>query len=116
MRAAEDRAFFPMRSCPSETTIQVDPTTTRRQHMRSINRPQRIAAAALALLAFTAPAATARPIIDRPIDDPDAPAPVTSVPAAGASFDWGSAGLGAAATAGLLLVAAGARLTPSARR
>jgi hypothetical protein len=65
--------------------------------------PRRIAAAALAVLALVAPAASARPAIDTPI----APPPEPSVQAAGESFDWGAAGVGAAATAALALVATG---------
>ena len=72
-------------------------------------RVTRIAAATLAVLAI-APAAMARPIMDqptRPIEiDRSVPAPVI-VRAVDEGFDWGSAGIGAAATGGLVLVAAG---------
>jgi hypothetical protein len=70
--------------------------------MSPITHARRIAAVTLALLALAAPAATARPIVDSRINVPAEPAP-----AAVESFDWGSAGIGAAATAGLVLVAAG---------
>jgi hypothetical protein len=75
--------------------------------MSPTTHPRRIAAATLALLALAAPAATARPIMDGPIKVPAEPAPAPHVPAAGESFDWGSGGIGAAATAGLVLVAVG---------
>jgi hypothetical protein len=73
--------------------------------MTSTTHPRRIAAATLAVLALAAPAATARPLMDRPA----APAPVhgAAAQAADEGFEWGSAGIGAAATAGLVLVAAG---------
>jgi hypothetical protein len=74
------------------------PTT----HRRSVALA---AAAALAALALAAPPAVARPILDPPTQrDLSAPPPVQ---AADESFDWGSAGIGAAATGGLVLVAAG---------
>jgi hypothetical protein len=79
-------------------------------------RPGRTAAATLAALAFAAPAATARPIDpplgmstdrERPAAAEDlAPSPVI-VRTADEGFDWGSAGIGAAATGGLVLVAVG---------
>ena len=59
-----------------------------------------IAAATLAVLALAAPAAAARPIMDRPTAAPP-------VQAGGQSFDWSAAGIGAAATAALVLVATG---------
>jgi hypothetical protein len=71
--------------------------------MTPITHPRRIAAATLAVLALAAPVATARPLMDRPAD----PDPAPAAPAADESFDWGSAGMGAATTAGLVLVAAG---------
>ena len=65
--------------------------------------PRRTAAAALLLLAFGAPAAIARPIPgDRPAV-PDEP----RLQAAEESFDWDSAGIGAAAASGVVLVAGG---------
>jgi hypothetical protein len=81
-------------------------------HLRKISR---IAAAALAALALAAPAASARPIIDPPTTSPteldlsayDAtpnPPPVT-MRATDDGFDWGSAGVGAAAAGGLVLIA-----------
>jgi hypothetical protein len=79
--------------------------------MSPTTHPRRIAAAtllALALaLALAAPAATARPIMDGPSNAPAEPAPAPPVRATDESFDWGSAGIGAAATGGLILVAAG---------
>jgi hypothetical protein len=70
------------------------------------NHPRRIAAATFAMLALAAPAATARPIVDRPLDGPSEPAAAPPVSASEESFDWGTAGVGAAA-AGLVLAAAG---------
>jgi hypothetical protein len=75
--------------------------------MSPTTRLRRIAAATLALLALGAPAATAQPIMDGPAGVPAEHATARHVPAADESFDWGSAGIGAAATAGLVLVAAG---------
>lgn len=75
--------------------------------MSPTTHPRRIAAATLALLALAAPAATARPIMDGPINAPAEPAPAPPVRATDESFDWGSAGIGAAAAGGLVLVAAG---------
>jgi hypothetical protein len=66
------------------------------------------AAATLIALAFATPTATAGPIIEPPIKPPSEPAPARPVPmrATDESFDWGSAGIGAGATGGLVLVAA----------
>jgi hypothetical protein len=75
--------------------------------MNLTTRPRRIAAATLALLALAAPAATAQPIIDGRVNVPAEPAPARHVPAVDESFDLGSAGIGAAAAAGLALVAVG---------
>jgi hypothetical protein len=75
--------------------------------MSPTTHPRRIAAATLALLALAAPAATARPIMDGPTNVPAEPAPAPPVREADESFDWGSAGIGAAATGGLIVVAAG---------
>jgi hypothetical protein len=72
----------------------------------------RTAAATLAAFALAAPAAVAMPIdgppTRPPTTEPDrsAPPPVTTR-ASDESFDWGAAGIGAAATGGLVLVAAG---------
>ena len=77
-------------------------------HPGRATHPRRIAAATFAVLALAAPAATARPIVDPPIDVPAEPAPAPLVQASQEGFDWGSAGIGAAATAGLILVASGA--------
>ena len=78
--------------------------------MQSQHRPRRarIAATSLALAALAAPAAQARPALDAPVGhhEPQRSAVVvTSSPDSG--FDWGSAGIGAAAGAGLVLVGAG---------
>jgi hypothetical protein len=63
------------------------------------------AATTLLVLALAAPPATARPLIDPPLyPTPPEPAPPVR---AEEGFDWGSAGIGAAATGGLVLVAAG---------
>jgi hypothetical protein len=81
-------------------------------------------AVAAAALALAAPSAAARPIDNRParLSEQEiqtlasrgigAPVPATHtrtprVESADTGFDWGSAGLGAAATGGLLLVAIG---------
>ena len=76
------------------------------------SRRTRIAAISLAVAALAAPAAQARPALDPPAGHQGAAsAPqrsalvVTSTPDSG--FDWGSAGIGAAAGAGLVLVGAG---------
>lgn len=75
--------------------------------MTPTTHPRTIAAATLLAFALAAPAATARPIMDGPINVPAEPAPAPPVRVADESFDWGSAGIGAAATGGLVLVAAG---------
>ena len=72
------------------------------------SRRARIAAGSLAIAALAAPAAQARPALDAPVGqhEPQRSAVVvTSTPDGG--FDWGSAGIGAAAGAGLVLVGAG---------
>ena len=76
------------------------------------SRHTRVAATSLALAALAAPAAQARPALDPPVGHqgsagaPQRPAlVVTSTPHTG--FDWSSAGIGAAAGAGLVLVGAG---------
>jgi hypothetical protein len=88
-------------------------------HLRKISR---IAAAALAALALAAPAASARPIIDPPTTSPTEPTtspteldlsaydatpnpPPVTMRATDDGFDWGSAGVGAAAAGGLVLIA-----------
>lgn len=81
-------------------------------HSHRRSRNARIAATSLVIAALAAPAASARPAIDQPLA-PDAAAAqpqrsqvvLTSTPDSG--FDWGSAGIGAAAGAGLVLVGAG---------
>jgi hypothetical protein len=65
----------------------------------------RTATVTVAALALAAPAATARPILDPPTQRDVAAPPV--IVQADDSFDWGSAGIGAAATGGLVLVALG---------
>ncbi len=72
------------------------------------SRRTRIAATSLVLAALSAPAAQARPAFDAPVGhrEPQRSAVVVrSSPDSG--FDWGSAGVGAAAGAGLVLVGAG---------
>jgi hypothetical protein len=76
----------------------MNPTT----HPLSVTR---IAAATLAALALASPAAIAKPIRESPSDA--TPTPPVTVQATDESFDWGSAGIGAAATGGLVLVALG---------
>jgi hypothetical protein len=77
-----------------------------------LSRRARIAATSLAIAALAAPAAQARVALDPPVGHRGAAsAPqrsavvVRSAPDNG--FDWGSAGIGAAAGAGLVLVGAG---------
>jgi hypothetical protein len=75
-------------------------------HHRS--RSARIAATSFCVLALAAPVASARPALDPAVADhtaQSAPVVVTATPDNG--FDWGSAGIGAAAGAGLVLVGAG---------
>jgi hypothetical protein len=72
------------------------------------SRRTRIAATSLVVAALSAPAAQARPAFDAPVvhHEPQRSAVVvTSTSDSG--FDWGSAGIGAAAGAGLVLVGAG---------
>jgi hypothetical protein len=72
------------------------------------SRRARIAATCLVITALTAPAAQARPALDPPVGHQEpqrAAMVVTSSSSTG--FDWGSAGIGAAAGAGLVLVGAG---------
>ena len=68
----------------------------------------RTAAVALAVAALAAPAAQARPALDAPVGQhaPQRSAVVVTSTSDG-GFDWGSAGIGAAAGAGLVLVGAG---------
>ncbi len=82
--------------------------------MQSQHRPRRIrlAATSLAIAALAAPAANARVALDPPpahqgaASAPQRSALVVSATPDG-GFDWGSAGIGAAAGAGLVLVAGG---------
>ena len=75
--------------------------------MSPTTHPRRIAAVTLAMLALAAPAATARPAMDPPNVPAAEPSSSPAVDAAAESFDWGAAGVGAAATAALALVATG---------
>ena len=75
-------------------------------------RRTRIAATGLAIAALAAPAAQARVALDPPAGHHGAAsAPQRSAVVVSATpdhgFDWGSAGIGAAAGAGLVLVGAG---------
>jgi hypothetical protein len=74
-------------------------------------RRTRIAATSLVIAALAAPAANARVALDPPAARQAASAPERSTLIVSASpddgFDWGSAGIGAAAGAGLVLVGAG---------
>jgi hypothetical protein len=73
------------------------------------SRRTRVAATSLAAVALAAaPAAQARPALDPPVGhhQPQHSALVVT-PASNGGFDWGSAGIGAAAGAGLVLVGAG---------
>ena len=75
-------------------------------------RRTRIATTSLAIAALAAPAANARVALDPPADHQGAAsAPQRSAlvvsSASDDGFDWGSAGIGAAAGAGLVLVGAG---------
>jgi hypothetical protein len=65
-----------------------------------------LAVVALALAA-AAPAAQARPAVDPPVSHHETQRSALVVTASNAGFDWGSAGIGAAAGAGLVLVGAG---------
>jgi len=72
------------------------------------SRGTRIAATSLVLAALAAPAAQARPAFDAPVGHHEAQRSavvVRSSPDTG--FDWASAGVGAAAGAGLVLIGAG---------
>ena len=75
-------------------------------------RRTRIAATSLAIAALAAPAANARVALDPPAGHqvaasaPQRPA-LAATSASDDGFDWGSAGIGAAAGAGLVLVGAG---------
>jgi hypothetical protein len=75
--------------------------------MSPTTHPRRIAAVTFAMLALAAPAATARPAMDPPNVPAAEPSSSPAVDAAAESFDWGAAGVGAAATAALALVATG---------
>jgi hypothetical protein len=102
LRTAPRRSFTP------RTERSDDPShASKEARMTPTTHPRRIAAATLALLALAAPAATAQPIMDGRMNVRGEPAPAPHVRTADESFDWGSAGIGAAATAGLVLVAAG---------
>ena len=72
------------------------------------SRRTRIAATCLAITALAAPAAQARPAFDAPVghSEPQRTPVVVTAPSS-SGFDWGSAGIGAAAGAGLVLVGAG---------
>ena len=74
-------------------------------------RRTRIAATSLVIAALAAPAANARVALDPPAAHHAASAPQRSTLVVSASpddgFDWGSAGIGAATGAGLVLVGAG---------
>ena len=75
-------------------------------------RRTRIAATSLVIAALAAPAANAHVALDPPAarqGAPSTPQPSTLVVSATPDngFDWGSAGIGAAAGAGLVLVGAG---------
>jgi hypothetical protein len=74
-------------------------------------RRTRIAATSLVIAALAAPAANARVALDAPAAHQGASAPERSTLVVSATpdngFDWGSAGIGAAAGAGLVLVGAG---------
>ena len=72
------------------------------------SRRARIAATCLAITALAAPAAQARPALDPPVGHQEPQRSAVVVTASSSSgFDWGSAGIGAAAGAGLVLVGAG---------
>jgi hypothetical protein len=67
----------------------------------------RSACLAVAVLGIAAPAAGASPIADQGTEQPP-PSTQVVVRSVHDGFDWGSAGVGAAAGAGLMLVGAGA--------
>jgi hypothetical protein len=67
-----------------------------------------LAVVALAAAAAAAPAAQARPALDPPVSHHETQrSALVLAQASNAGFDWGSAGIGAAAGAGLVLVGAG---------
>jgi hypothetical protein len=84
------------------------PRLEKEARMTPTTHPRKTAAATLLALALAlaAPPAMARPILDPP-NQSDLSAPPPIVEATDESFDWASAGIGAAATGGLVLVAAG---------
>ena len=67
----------------------------------------RSACLAIAVLGIAAPAAGASPIVDHGSESPP-PRTQVVVRSADQGFDWGSAGVGAGAAAGLMLIGAGA--------
>jgi hypothetical protein len=72
------------------------------------SRRARVAATSLCIAALAAPAASARPAVDPPAADHAAQrSPVVVTARSDNGFDWGSAGIGAAAGAGLVLVGVG---------
>ncbi len=79
--------------------------------MSSVRRFTRTLAGALVVTAFAAPAATARPLYDRPSE----PAP-TVTRAIDEGFDVGSAAIGAGGTAAVLLLTAAGAAAVSHRR
>jgi hypothetical protein len=89
-----------------------------------MSRIRRLTAACLVTAALAPAAANAYPLDDGPPSDPPSrelasgeitPAPATSV-AEPSGFDWGDAGAGFAAAAGLSMIAAGTAVGVRARR
>jgi hypothetical protein len=75
--------------------------------MKVSHRITRLAAAGLIAGALAAPAASARPASDPPIDNGSGPVvidPVPVVQSVDAGFDWASAAIGAGAAGGLILL------------
>ena len=89
-----------------------------------MSRIRRLTAVCLATAALAPAAASAYPLNDGPPSDPPSPTlvsgEITPAPAASAAessgFDWGDAGAGFAAAAGLSLIAAGTAVGLRARR
>ena len=75
--------------------------------MKVSHRITRLATAGLIAGALVAPAASARPVADPPIDNGGGPVivkPAPVVPSADDGFDWTSAAIGAGAAGGLVLL------------
>ena len=75
--------------------------------MKVSHRITRLAAAGLIAGALAAPAASARPVSDPPIDNGSGPVAIDPAPVVQSvddGFDWASAAIGAGAAGGLILL------------